>query len=101
MPADSGAAVRPYSASPLLGCATWSVGRFAQRTIEQCSPSCSTTASAQQYGARASAQVVRWASHSSYIFVRTEALPARLSSLNSYSFYFEQNERSDAEERRI
>jgi len=32
--------------------------RFTERTVEQCSPSCGTTASAQQYGARASAQVV-------------------------------------------
>ena len=29
--------------------AAWSVGASLQRTIEQCSPSCSTTASAQQF----------------------------------------------------
>jgi hypothetical protein len=57
MPACFGASVRPYNASPPLGCATRSVGASRERTIEQCSPSCSTTALAQQYGARASAQV--------------------------------------------
>ena len=52
MPAYSGASVRPYSASPLLGCATRSVGASHERTVERCAPSRSTTASAQQLRSR-------------------------------------------------
>jgi hypothetical protein len=47
---------RPYNASPSLGCATRSV-RFDKRTVEQCSPSCRTTASPEPYRVRGSAQV--------------------------------------------
>jgi len=62
------APVPQFDRTMLRLCSAVQLGPFAsqERTIEQCSPSCSTTASAQQYGSRASAQVACWASHPRY-----------------------------------
>jgi len=63
------APVPQFDRTMLRLCSAVQLGPFAsqERTIEQCSPSCSTTAAAQQYGSRASAQIACLASHPQYV----------------------------------